>query len=244
MKTPPALFALLLAALPAAAAPVTFESEDAPATLIELFTSEGCSSCPPAEAWLGRLKTRPDLWKRVVPVAFHVDYWNNLGWPDRFATRAYTARQQRYAAAWRTSSVYTPGLVRDGREWPNWAGELVLPAAVPVGKLRVTLRDRTQAEVTFSPTVPAPKTLQVEIVLLGGGLVTDVPRGENSGRRLQHEFVALSLTTAALTAADGRYTATVALPAKTADPARALAAWVTPGDAQPPLQATGGWLKE
>ena len=63
--------------------PLVFESGEARTMLVELFTSEGCSSCPPADAWISQLKESPDLWKKIVPVAFHVDYWNNLGWRDR-----------------------------------------------------------------------------------------------------------------------------------------------------------------
>src|SRR5258708_30257782 len=116
MKLPLAFATTLLAAVPLFAEPITFQSEDTPATLLELFTSEGCSSCPPADAWMSKLKTNPGLWKRVVPVVFHVDYWNGLGWPDRFAPAANTARQHRYAAAWRSNSVYTPGFVLNGHE--------------------------------------------------------------------------------------------------------------------------------
>ena len=61
----------------------TFESGVTRTTLLELFTSEGCSSCPPAEKWLSQLKSNPDLWKKIVPIAFHVDYWDHLGWRDR-----------------------------------------------------------------------------------------------------------------------------------------------------------------
>src|SRR5712692_2905929 len=78
--------------------PITFESGATQTTLLELFTSEGCSSCPAAEKWLSQFKTNSDLWKRIVPVAFHVDYWDNLGWPDRFAKAEFTDRQRRYAA--------------------------------------------------------------------------------------------------------------------------------------------------
>src|ERR1700758_1185011 len=86
-----------------------FESGVVQTTLIELFTSEGCSSCPRAEKWLSGLKSNPDLWKRTIPVAFHVDYWDHLGWRDRFSKLEFTERQQYYAAAWRNDSVYTPG---------------------------------------------------------------------------------------------------------------------------------------
>src|SRR5260370_2199922 len=93
--------------------PMTFESGDMQTTLIELFTSEGCSSCPPADAWISQLKDSPDLWKRVVPVAFHVDYWDNLGWRDRFAKPEFTARQRRYVATWPAESLFPPESVRN-----------------------------------------------------------------------------------------------------------------------------------
>ena len=245
MKPLAILASLLLSAMPLFAESRTFESEETPATLIELFTSEGCSSCPPADAWLSTLKTSPGLWKNVVPVVFHVDYWDRLGWPDRFASPANTARQRRYAAVWRSNSVYTPGFVLNGREWRDWSGRAPLTAtgSEKVGKLQITLRDRIHANVIFTPARTAPKPLQVEVALLGGNLESDVKRGENSGRKLRHEFVVLHLAATALTADGNRFAATLTLPEKTTDTPVALAAWVSAGEGQPPLQATGGWLK-
>jgi hypothetical protein len=105
MKSTLTATAMLLTATRLFAESLTFESTETPVVLLELFTSEGCSSCPPADAWVSKLKTSPDLWKSVVPVVFHVDYWNGLGWPDRFSSRANTERQQHYSAAWHTDSV-------------------------------------------------------------------------------------------------------------------------------------------
>ncbi len=226
------------------AEPRTFSSAETPATLLELFTSEGCSSCPAAEAWIGKLKTDPRLWKTVVPAVFHVDYWDGLGWPDRFASRDFTARQRRYSAAWQSSSVYTPDFVANGREWKGFfqRENLPPPSSERVGKLSVTLPDPSRAEVTFQPAQPTPKNLQVWIALLGTDLATDVQRGENRGRKLRHDFVVLRLQSSALTFAEGRWTATLQLPAKTADAPTALAAWIAAGEALPPLQAVGGWL--
>ena len=73
---------------------VTIESPDTRVALVELFTSEGCTSCPRAEAWFGALKGESGLWKEFVPVAFHVDYWNHLGWSDRFSSEEFTSRQR------------------------------------------------------------------------------------------------------------------------------------------------------
>jgi hypothetical protein len=104
----------LLAGAPALLASVTsmrgaeeFEIRSGPerVSLLELYSSEGCSSCPPAEQWLGELRKDPRLWRSIVPVAFHVDYWDGLGWKDRFAQPQWTARQRAYAAAWGGGSV-------------------------------------------------------------------------------------------------------------------------------------------
>jgi hypothetical protein len=236
---------MLFAATPLFADSITFESGPAPVALLELFTSEGCSSCPPADAWLSKLKTSPALWKSVVPVAFHVDYWNQLGWPDRFSSHANTERQQRYAAAWESRSVYTPGFVLNGREWRDWSSQaLPAPSATKAGTLRVTLRDRTHADVIYTPAASGSKPQRVELALLGGNLDSDVQRGENSGRKLHHDFVALQLVSSALVSDGASFTASLVLPEKTSSPPTALAAWITSGEAQPPLQATGGWLSK
>jgi len=242
MKSPALVAALTLAAAPLFAAPVTFESEETPATLIELFTSEGCSSCPPADAWMSRLKSRPDLWKRVVPVAFHVDYWDGLGWPDRFASAANTTRQHRYAAAWRSESVYTPGLVLDGHEWRGWFREsLPEPSPTKVGRLAITLHDG-QTDVVFT-RLGGVTPLSVELALLGGNLESNVTRGENSGHKLRHDFTVLHFVSAPLHRQGDRFTTTVPFSLKSAEGAVAAAAWIVPGEARPPIQATGGWLQ-
>ena len=123
-----------------ARAETTFQSGPQRVSLLEVYTSEGCSSCPPAESWLGELKNQDRLWKEIVPVAFHVDYWDGLGWKDRFAREEYTSRQRAYSAAWGTSSVYTPGFVFDGAEWQGWFNGSPLPGPSdrPAGKLEVT----------------------------------------------------------------------------------------------------------
>ena len=98
-----------------------FESGEKRVAVVELFTSEGCSSCPPAERTFSKLATHPSLWKTFVPVAFHVNYWDNLGWKDRLASVEFTQRQHTYASAWRADTVYTPEFVLNGREW-QWSG--------------------------------------------------------------------------------------------------------------------------
>lgn len=90
--------------------------------LVELYTSEGCSSCPPADRWLRNLPARDD----VVALAFHVDYWDYLGWRDRFADSRFTDRQRAMAARAGSGTVYTPEVALDGREWRRWSSGALL----------------------------------------------------------------------------------------------------------------------
>lgn len=143
----PVVAALVLPHLSPVLAGDAFESSERTTTLVELFTSEGCSSCPPAEKRLAALRMHPGLWTEFVPVAFHVDYWHRLGWPDRFARPEFTKRQHAYASEWRASSVYTPCFVLGGREWlaplPSAA-----PAASRPGRLRLSIIEES-VEVSF-----------------------------------------------------------------------------------------------
>lgn len=252
MKTAAALAALafgittshVFAEQPGSTPPATvFESGETQSSLIELFTSEGCSSCPPAEKWLTALKSSSDLWKKAVPVAFHVDYWDGLGWRDRFAKPEFTSRQQRYAAAWGGDSVYTPGFVLNGKEWRSWVGGNSMPAgSTRVGVLRVSLGNDGKLIGTFVPATMQPRALALNVALLGNDLVSDVKRGENGGRKLRHDFVVLDLIKTDMVNESNRWTASVALKTQSsADKSSAIAAWITEG--RMPIQATGGWLQ-
>ena len=226
----------------AAAADTILQSGPARVVLVELFTSEGCSSCPPAERWLAARRGDRGLWRDFVPVAWHVTYWDNLGWPDRLAQRAFTDRQYAYAAAWHKESVYTPCFVRDGREWQ--AGPLGT-AGPPAGILRVRYDPATgAANVEFEPASPGATELEVTAVLLGGGMEVAVRAGENAGRSLEHEFAALVTARAPLVraAAVFRGTLTLAPPSGEPAPRRALVVWVARRGELAPLQAAGGWI--
>jgi len=225
-----------------AEAPITFESDEAQVSLIELFTSEGCSSCPPAEKWISNLKSSPDLWKKIVPIAFHVDYWDHLGWRDRFSRPQFTERQQRYAATWGGDSIYTPAFVLNGHEWNGWVGRTAWPAAQKVGVLRVSLSDGVNLTANFVPQNTQPHMLNLNIAILGNDLQSDVARGENAGRKLRHDFVVLQLAKTDMMPDAERWTGSVALPkAFSSDKPSALAAWITENAI--PIQATGGWLR-
>ncbi len=223
------------------------QSGPAQIALIELYTSEGCSSCPPAEAWLTRLKDSPRLWKDFVPVAFHVDYWDYLGWRDSFASKAYSERQRAYASHWRSRSVYTPGFVLDGKEWRDWSSRDDLPRGSnqPAGKLTARSDDGRRWRLRFEPAASSPPlAFDFHVALLGFDLISDVKAGENRGRKLQHDFALLALTEVAAVAESNAFEGVVTLkPALTVSPGRlALAAWVTPRQSLAPLQSLGGWL--
>lgn len=222
--------------------------------LLELFTSEGCSSCPPAEAWMSRFAAAGEsqseniLWRDVVPVVFHVDYWDNLGWPDALASPAHTARQRAYAAAWGSGSVYTPGFVLDGREWPGFQNRenLPPPRARAVGRLEIFEADsKNRYTVRFAPvsTLGSLKNLSAQLFLLGSGIRTEIRRGENAGRALIHDFAVLSEVQGPMNKSAGAWSANFTLPSPTLSaPRLALAATVAQPGETAPLQAVGGWI--
>ncbi len=228
------------------AEPIQFQSPTHHALLLELYTSEGCSSCPPAEAWLARLKSDPRLWRDFVPVAFHVDYWDDLGWRDPFGAADHSERQRAYAAEWKSRSVYTPGFVLDGKEWRGWFNrDQLAPASnPPAGKLTASSDDGKKWLLRFEPAVQDASTLDFHAALLGFDLSNDVKAGENRGRQLHHDFVVLTLAEASSKRSGDSFQAELSLiPASRILSKRlAVAGWVKRhGDLQP-LQAVGGWL--
>lgn len=195
-NVPPSPGAPASSAAPTAA---PFSSEDAdksatrsaPVAVVELFTSEGCSSCPPADGVLRRL--RAEGRSEVVLLAFHVDYWDSLGWPDPFASHDATARQERYARALGRRGLYTPQAVVGGVHDVLGSDEDAIRSAVAralEGTESVTARVASdvggEVEVTFDP----PRAeLGGFVAWVEDGLVTKVPRGENAGRTLTHDAV-------------------------------------------------------
>lgn len=224
------ILCLLVVAAPAAQ---HFSSGGARPHLLELYSSEGCSSCPPAEHWLGTLRDDPGLWRDFVPIAFHVTYWDRLGWPDRFARREFTDRQYAYADAWGRDTVYTPEFVLDGAEWRR--GTLPQAHGPEAGALAIDYADGI-CRVAFD----RDGDLVAHVALLGAGIISVVRNGENAGRTLRHDFVALVVKSAPLVAGK----AELVLPPVTDKSVtrRAVAAWVTPRGDLKPLQAAGGWL--
>jgi hypothetical protein len=230
----------------ASAAPLKFQSGEKQVSLVELYTSEGCSSCPPAEAWMAGLKDLPELWKGFAPMAFHVDYWNSLGWKDRWSLPEFTGRQRAYAEAWKNDNIYTPCLVLNGKEshLGFFGGRIPAASAENVGVLAVSTEDSNLWNATFAPAKAAGIAYEVHAALLAGGLDSDVQAGENRGRHLHHEFAVLNLIQMPMTTnngtAKGRFISDTARYNLKKD--LAIAVWITRGGQMEPLQATGGWL--
>ena len=220
------------------AEPLVMRSGEQQVTLLELYTSQGCSSCPPAERWLNSYVDEEELWHSIVPVAFHVDYWDYLGWKDPYATAANSERQRAYARLGKARTVYTPGFFANGREWRGWTFRLPPRQS---GSRPGSLDVRVEAGEVEARFPAGGETRLLHIAVLGFGIDTAVTRGENRNSTLRQEFV--SLAHASHAAADGHWR--VPLPAYEDDGIGrlGLAVWVSrPGDPVP-LQATGGWLQ-
>ena len=193
-----ALLTLLAGALVCAAA----ESKSAPVpVLLELFTSEGCSSCPPADHLLGILDQQPIPGAELIVLSEHVDYWDRLGWKDPFSSPQYTARQQDYASRFKGDGPYTPQLVVDGRF--GFVGsdaheaELAIHRAIREPKLPIAISQtsRTGSQVAARIEVPAADSSTrnahavLYVALADNRAESHVARGENAGRSLAHVAV-------------------------------------------------------
>ena len=229
---------ILLIVQPAQAGPLVFSSGEPQVTLLELYTSQGCSSCPPAERWLNAYVQADDLWQRIVPVALHVDYWDYLGWQDPYASAANSQRQRAYAQAGQARTVYTPGVFANGQEWRGWSWRKQPPAS---GKRPGNLEVRVQDDELLAQFAVTDKPLLLNVAVLGFGIDTEVLRGENRDRTLRQEFV--SLARVSEPSANGHWRLRLPEYQRQGVARFGLAVWVTAPDQTVPLQATGGWLQ-
>ncbi len=232
-----------------AADSIRFQSGPEAAQLLELYTSEGCSSCPPAEKWFSQLKHSPKLWTEMVPVAFHVDYWDNLGWKDVLASKVYTQRQYLYSDSWQIPSVATPGFVVDGKNWQGWFRKDPVPAPTrrTTGVLSAVSQDAKLWELRFAPDPRQAQAAYVlHVALLGFEIKTNVRAGENAGRMLEHDFVTLAFAEGPGEKLGQIWHCSFKLSsiAGVSPQRTGLAAWVTVSGVMTPLQAIGGWIPQ
>jgi len=198
------LFALLALSLGTAqGGQCSAKSPEKTVALVELYTSEGCDSCPPADRWLSSLGPRGFAPDRVVPMALHVDYWDYIGWKDPYARQAYSARQRRMAQLARAAAIYTPQVLLQGQDFRDWSSADAFEQAVAKintrpAKARISLMLDTGQKGAFEVQAAAElldATQQGDIALFLGAyenkLVSEVKAGENRGRTLPHDYVVL-----------------------------------------------------
>jgi hypothetical protein len=224
-----ALACAACASAPAGAAPGACHAASGPRTtpLVELFTSEGCDSCPPADRWLSARFPAGSTFTPALALAFHVDYWDRLGWRDRFASAQFTQRQYDEMRANGETFVYTPQVLVQGHDLPDWKrgridGTIAAIAARPP-RASIVLNlaaesDALQVRATAQLRDAAPRPLAaLWLAYADSGHATDVAAGENRGARLLHDHVVRSLHGPFATDADGAAIAsiTIATPRET-----------------------------
>ena len=196
-------FLLVLAAIATVGLRPPVEAPRTP-VLVELFTSEGCSSCPAADAVLEKLlREQPVENAEIVPLSLHVDYWNRLGWKDPYSSKTYSARQQQYTKIFGDDKLYTPQVVIDGREEVVGSEEATIKRTIggaasrPHLPLKVTARP-VPGSVSLTidlPAAPEGEAVDVLVALTEDDLSSAVKSGENKGRTLSHVAVVRKLQT-------------------------------------------------
>src|SRR5688572_10666678 len=169
--------------------------------VVELFTSQGCSSCPPADELLRKIARDPALRGKVIPLAYHVDYWNHLGWRDPFSSRTWSARQYEYVRALKLKSAYTPQIVINGTKQMVGSNANAVYRAIeeesrrtPEGSLSLRI-DGGDAVVRAK----SPRAAELIVIAFENGATTDVRSGENSGRTIANDAIARKLVRIAVT---------------------------------------------
>jgi hypothetical protein len=191
---------------PAQSVPIKAQGTKTP-VIVELFTSEGCSSCPPADEVLADLeRTQPVSGAEIIALGEHVDYWNYIGWADPFSAPIFSERQNDYANAFSNSSAYTPQMVVDGQvefvgsKMSKALDAIADAARAPKAKVQITAAEENppatfsvQTRITEIPTIKSGETVEIILAITESDLQSNVVRGENAGRRLKHGTVVREL---------------------------------------------------
>lgn len=185
-----------------------------PVVVLELFTSQGCSSCPPADAYLLELG-RSSEFDDVIPLAFHVDYWDYIGWSDPYASKMFSNRQRTYARAWGSGRIYTPQLVVNGRTHVVGSNKKAVQREIerarkqkPKGRIDVAVDEK--GALTVDAHSKAPGKVDVMLAVYQTEVATNVKAGENTGRKLKEGYVVRRLTRLG-TLSEGAFTTAVPL---------------------------------
>jgi len=244
------VFSLTLILEQAHAQVYNYQSGEQKNQLIELYTSQGCSSCPPAEHLLTTLVQSKQLFKRYFPIALHVDYWNYLGWSDTYSSPHSNQRQQKHFKQSNTSNIYTPQFVVDGNEWRGFFRGAPLPALSQqaTGQLKLQVEDTLGAASMHFSRSNSKIPSYCHFALLAFDPSVKVTAGENSGLNLSQDFAMLEITTSPAEFKNDHFTCNAQLsklPALTNQPAKnrkyAVVSWMA-SQLHSPIQVTGGWL--
>lgn len=212
--------------------------------MVELFSSESCSSCPPADQWVSQLKDDPNLWKTFVPIVFHVDYWNHLSWKDEYSSEPMTQRQISLSKLWKNPSVYTPGFVINGKEWQGWysSKSLILPSVANDYGLRIVIKNINKDDYQLNLSGQNKnKKYTLHYAILGMNIDSKILSGENSGKLLKHNFLVLKWDK--IQAKDlSQVTLSINLKHKKTTTQKAIIVWVEAQGSPEPLQVAGGYL--
>ena len=189
--------------------------------LVELYTSEGCDSCPPAERWLSSRFAPAGAGPAAIALAFHVDYWDGLGWVDRFGSAEYTARQYERMRANGATFVYTPQVLLQGHDYAAWRGNDAkaiddaskAPPGATIAVEATPGEHGVAIHASARVTAGRPDDAELLVAYADSGLVSDIKAGENRGLRIAHDHVVRALRLAGRAGRDGRIDATLTLPA-------------------------------
>ncbi len=193
------IFIILLSLFPTHGSGQSIPKEFPPFAVIELFTSEGCSSCPPADQFLTKLTVSAHVQKaRIFPLAFHVDYWNYLGWVDRYSDSEFSLRQRIYAKILKEDNVYTPQMIINGiKEFPGYRSDMALelinkalnkPAKVGILLSPEIHKDQKMIAVRYEVWGASPDAI-LNLAFVQRGIINEIKAGENKGLTLQHNNI-------------------------------------------------------
>lgn len=224
------------------AEPVTISSTKEHTYFLELYTSQGCSSCPPAEHWISQFADNKNLWKSIIPLNFHVNYWDYLGWEDPFGSAVFSQRQRTYAALGKSRIVATPGFMIDGKGWQGWFKGTGFPKPNIKSSKRLTATiNETDVKLDFDSI--ADNNLVAHVALLGFGIQTNVKAGENNRRLLNHDFVVIGYQQGAMVVDNESSSIDLPFPVSVeVDTTRtAMVVWVSTKEDPTPIQIAADW---
>ena len=223
------------------ASELTLSSVGKKPVFIELFTSQGCSSCPPAEKYLNNFENNAELWDKYIPIAFHVDYWDYIGWKDVFAKKIFASRQYRYAKLKHVRTVYTPAFVVNGKTWrKGFFNSYPQMQGLNNGVLEVSANNN-KINAIYKTKQKLIGKLNLNVAVLGMNISVNITAGENEGRKSKHNFVVLNYKQKS--SRDLSWQLSLPSSNKENSDKHALVVWVSEVGDPTPIQAVGGWIK-